>query len=550
MQSECGHLLRDVEGASGDEGTISRQPAGRKFAFGGVSLLFGALAVVYWSRSQHHGDPFNMNAWMGKDEIQMAMPICPQTDGSVASFVPCKCGKSEAAVKLCQGGQACTATDDTDGKCSGVALKSEEVPKGASIKWAKSGQNGEWSSWSTKSLSGGGGGSGGTSWSSSSSSSGGGGGSASSMAKAPKFSELDWNSIALAKDLIEARSCKLWGDPHIISFDQSHFVFYREGDFWLVKTSDIKIQGRFQVTDWTATTDKTDYSSMTSIKIGGSFVNDIDLEVQDMAGKILCNGHELLTAFGEAACGVIAVDFSDQGVMIDKAVGWMEHNIVSLKLPGDMTIVVNRWANFLNAEVTMHQQKGQDGVCGNFNGLASDDSGAKIHQRFGAGVSTGENLFEKPIAMKIPKASPNPQKCHSYTATKAEVACSTKLTHGGESEGWSLAECIGDLCSAVLDGAMHPNNIQGIYDKGWSTLGTHAACRVDLKDHTADGRGTAYVFKSPALKAVEDCKQLCEEREACTGVEFAKGRCELWTVPILTTAHAWGFECLRYYRDA
>eukprot|EP00440_Ansanella_granifera_P001512 gb/GFBE01001629.1/.p1 GENE.gb/GFBE01001629.1/~~gb/GFBE01001629.1/.p1 ORF type:complete len:229 (+),score=37.88 gb/GFBE01001629.1/:1-687(+) len=51
-------------------------------------------------------------------------------------------------------------------------------------------------------------------------------------------------------------SCKLWGDPHIITFDGTQFVFYREGDFWIVKSKQILIQGGFQATQWTKDNDK------------------------------------------------------------------------------------------------------------------------------------------------------------------------------------------------------------------------------------------------------------------------------------------------------
>merc|ERR1719229_1754715 len=53
------------------------------------------------------------------------------------------------------------------------------------------------------------------------------------------------------------KMCTLWGDPHVISFDQMDtdkskaYSFYGDGDFWLVKSSTVSIQARFEGTKYT-----------------------------------------------------------------------------------------------------------------------------------------------------------------------------------------------------------------------------------------------------------------------------------------------------------
>merc|ERR1711990_801089 len=90
---------------------------------------------------------------------------------------------------------------------------------------------------------------------------------------------------------VQRKPCSLWGDPHIFTFDRSRLVFYSEGDFWIVKTPTLRIQGRFQATDWTKKNDHTDYSSMTSIIVSASCINDHKIEVGGMrSGKISCDG--------------------------------------------------------------------------------------------------------------------------------------------------------------------------------------------------------------------------------------------------------------------
>merc|ERR1712186_5317 len=46
-------------------------------------------------------------------------------------------------------------------------------------------------------------------------------------------------------------TCDIWGDPHINTFDKGHADFYGEGIKWIVKTSDVQIQGRYKATPFT-----------------------------------------------------------------------------------------------------------------------------------------------------------------------------------------------------------------------------------------------------------------------------------------------------------
>merc|ERR1712056_159374 len=39
--------------------------------------------------------------------------------------------------------------------------------------------------------------------------------------------------------------CKIFGDPHLITFDQKHVSFYSQGEYWIVKSQTVHIQGRY-----------------------------------------------------------------------------------------------------------------------------------------------------------------------------------------------------------------------------------------------------------------------------------------------------------------
>jgi len=247
---------------------------------------------------------------------------------------------------------------------------------------------------------------------------------------------------------VSLKECVLWGDPHIKTFDTSRLVFYSTGDFWLVKAPRISIQGRFQATDWTKKNDKTDYSSMTSVIVGGAFLGTHKIEVQSMLGKIMCDGVEVLTTFGSSHCGGAVITYNDAGALVDQAMAFLPHKVVHLALPNNVKMQVNRWPNFINSAIKMSKRNGQDGICGNFNGDANDDMGKELHQRFGTGVSKDDLLFGTSIPFLKPTAAPSSKRCAPERKKRAAAICHQEET----AAGWSFAECMGDVCDAHTAG--------------------------------------------------------------------------------------------------
>jgi len=241
------------------------------------------------------------------------------------------------------------------------------------------------------------------------------------------------------------QSCKLWGDPHIITFDSSRLVFYSEGDFWIVKSDALKIQGRFESTGWTKRNDGTDYSSMTAIVLTGDMLDSNVIDVEDATGQIMCNKQPILTGFGETMCGPARVTYDDKGALVDDAMSFLTHRVVHIFTPHGGVIQVNRWPNFINAMITMHSVNGQDGVCGNYNGNAEDDSGAELHRRFGSGVHPTEDLFPRYLPLHVPEKKPSPKRCSEEKLLKYQKLCIHKVQH---EKDWSLFECMGDYCDA------------------------------------------------------------------------------------------------------
>jgi hypothetical protein len=241
-------------------------------------------------------------------------------------------------------------------------------------------------------------------------------------------------------------SCSLWGDPHIFTFDHSRLVFYSEGDFWIVKSPTVNIQGRFQATDWTRKNDKTDYSSMTGIVVGGPFMEGHKIQVGTAEeGKITCNGQEILQYFGTAHCGPATLYYNSQGALVDSAMAFLPHKVVHLALPHGIKVQTNRWPNFINAKITMRQEPGMDGVCGNFNSVTKSgiSAGKELHAKWGFGVPQQDLLFPNSIPLHIPRATPSNKRCSNAKRQKAATICHSEAANAA---GWSFAECMGDVC--------------------------------------------------------------------------------------------------------
>merc|ERR1719394_489902 len=66
-------------------------------------------------------------------------------------------------------------------------------------------------------------------------------------------------------------TCKVFGDPHVLTFDGSHASFYSQGEYWIVKSSTVWIQGRYMPTAVT-----NGLSVTKEISIGGPFLDSTD----------------------------------------------------------------------------------------------------------------------------------------------------------------------------------------------------------------------------------------------------------------------------------
>merc|ERR1719382_598459 len=245
-----------------------------------------------------------------------------------------------------------------------------------------------------------------------------------------------------------AKLCTLWGDPHVISFDQvgtdknQAVSFYGDGDFWIVKSSTVSIQGRFEGTKYTE-----GLAATNQIVVSGSFVKNHKIEVGTLDSGIL-------TVDGQPVCGTFpssysgdgfTVTYDSQGEVPDVVPEGNEKRIVHMDLPLGVKVHVYQWGNYVDVQIEMSPQPGQDGVCGNANGNHGDDTTQAIIQRIGARVRPSENLLSGQAMIDF---TPQMEKmlraeCAANRQASAQAFCARSL---GVSAGAIVSSCVFDEC--------------------------------------------------------------------------------------------------------
>jgi len=231
------------------------------------------------------------------------------------------------------------------------------------------------------------------------------------------------------------KTCTLWGDPHIIFFDQVGEIkdqalsFYGDGDFWIVKSPKVSIQGRFEGTKYTE-----GLAATNQIVVGGSFLGSHKIEVGTrQSGIMTVDGQSVFSTFPaapySAADGSFTVAYDSQGEVPDVIPEGNEKRIVRMTLPLGITVNVYQWSNYMDVSITMSAQPGQDGVCGNFNGNNADDTTETIMQRIGARVRPAESLLSGQANIDF---TPQMQKmmaaeCYPAKQVAAQAQCTASL---------------------------------------------------------------------------------------------------------------------------
>jgi hypothetical protein len=260
-------------------------------------------------------------------------------------------------------------------------------------------------------------------------------------------------------------TCEFWGDPHIKSFDGARLSFYGDGEFWVVKSDKIKIQGVYMGTKWTH-----GLAATSQIVVSGPFIGNKKIVVGSLeTGPITVDGVAVLTAFPSTytlqstPSGVLRYD--NQGQLVDKA----DHDpasskIVHMALPGQVNIEVMRWQNYVDLKIEMPKQTSQDGSCGNFNGRADDDSTDAIMQRIGARVADGDLLFPSrhPVDFTAEMQEMLTAQCVGDALMKATAECRQELPAPSAAVSNMMNSCVFDHCFGYNQHALRMAKTYGV----------------------------------------------------------------------------------------
>jgi len=247
------------------------------------------------------------------------------------------------------------------------------------------------------------------------------------------------------------RSCVFWGDPHIITFDGARPSFYGEGEFWIIKSPTVHIQGRYMGTKYTH-----GLSATNKVVIGGPFMHGHKIEVGTLeSGELTVDGNSVLTSFPSSYTlphGLGTVTYSSQGRLVDRATSRWPKRAVHMSLHTGVQITVFRWKNYLDLQIEMTQIDGMDGACGNFNLNPSDDTTRQIMRRVGVRVAPGASMFthEANVVVTPEMATMIQRDCPEQTRSEAHSLCQKQMPGAVEQK---VLSCVFDQCFGMLDHA-------------------------------------------------------------------------------------------------
>lgn len=179
-------------------------------------------------------------------------------------------------------------------------------------------------------------------------------------------------------------TCVIWGDPHIITFkaherrlaqhprreeffrtrgwESDQININEAGQFWLVKSDSVRIQGRYEKNETSGLT------YLASLIVGGPFLDGRVLQIAPMNSKTTWEGEEILPSIPTVFRNdLVNATYHNAAKMVkDGTVG----PGIDVALPLGVTLTVNRWRDMLAAEISMCQTEDQSGQCGSY----ADDS--------------------------------------------------------------------------------------------------------------------------------------------------------------------------------
>jgi hypothetical protein len=245
-----------------------------------------------------------------------------------------------------------------------------------------------------------------------------------------------------AADLGPPKICTIFGDPHLQSFDGTHSDYFTPGEYYIVKSKRVIIQGRYLATPMTH-----GLAVTKEVAISGAFINNHRLIIGSLTATF--DGKAIMTTFpaSESYAGIVRIEYNAQGDVLQKGRAGKQLHVVHVYLPDGIIIQINRWnepgeGDYINVKITMPHEPGMDGECGNFNGNPADDERTAVRARLGKqGVPAGELLFPGPKTPIVQSDRPQLADCKQKVLDHADELCKER-----EHTTFPSNACLLDVC--------------------------------------------------------------------------------------------------------